>query len=193
MVQSTGTKKIKCAVFISGTGSNLKSLIQFTKKKNSPISIELIISDNPKAKGLKFGKNFKILNKVFNYKNKIIAEKKIISEINNKKIKLICLAGFMRILSKNFIKRFKGKILNIHPSLLPKYKGLNTHQRAISNNEKYSGCTVHIVNSRLDAGKIILQKKVKISKFDTAKSLAKKVLIQEHKLYPKAIRKVFSF
>jgi len=193
MVQSTGTKKLKCAVFISGTGSNLKSLIQFAKKKNSPISIELIISDNPKAKGLKFGKIFKISKKVFNYKNKIIAEKKIISEINNEKIKLICLAGFMRILSKNFIKRFKGKILNIHPSLLPKYKGLNTHQRAISNNEKYSGCTVHFVNSRLDAGKIILQKKVKISKFDTAKSLAKKVLIQEHKLYPKAIRKVFSF
>jgi phosphoribosylglycinamide formyltransferase-1 len=193
MVQSTGTKKLKCAVFISGTGSNLKSLIQFSKKKNSPISIELIISDNPKAKGLKFGKIFKISKKVFNYKNKIIAEKKIISEINNEKIKLICLAGFMRILSKNFIKRFKGKILNIHPSLLPKYKGLNTHQRAISNNEKYSGCTVHVVNSRLDAGKIILQKKVKISKFDTAKSLAKKVLIQEHKLYPKAIRKVLSF
>ena len=192
MVQSTGIKKIKCAVFISGNGSNLKSLIQFSKKKNSPISIELIISDNPKAKGLKFGKIFKISNKVFNYKNKIIAEKKIISEINNKKIKLICLAGFMRILSKNFIKRFKGKILNIHPSLLPKYKGLNTHQRAISNNEKYSGCTVHVVNSRLDAGKIILQKKVKISKFDTAKSLSNKILIQEHKLYPKAIRKVFS-
>ena len=192
MVRLTGTKKIKCAVFISGTGSNLKSLIQFTKKKNSPISIELIISDNPKAKGLKFGKNSKILNKVFNFKNKIIAEKKIISEINNKKIKLICLAGFMRILSKNFIKRFKGKILNIHPSLLPKYKGLNTHQRAISNNEKYSGCTVHFVNSRLDSGKIILQKKVKISKFDTAKSLSKKILIQEHKLYPKAIRKVFN-
>ena len=192
MVQSTGTKKLKCAVFISGTGSNLKSLIQFAKKKNSPISIELIISDNPKAKGLKFGKIFKISKKIFNYKNKIIAEKKIISEINNKKIKLICLAGFMRILSKNFIKRFKGKILNIHPSLLPKYKGLNTHQRAISNNEKYSGCTVHFVNSRLDSGKIILQKKVKISKFDTAKSLSKKILIQEHKLYPKAIRKVFS-
>ncbi len=192
MVQSTGTKKIKCAVFISGNGSNLKSLIQFTKKKNSPILIELIITDNPKAKGLKFGKIFKISNKVFNYKNKIVAEKKIISEITNKKIKLICLAGFMRILSKNFIKRFKGKILNIHPSLLPKYKGLNTHQRAISNNEKYTGCTVHFVNSRLDSGKIILQKKVKISKFDTAKSLANKILIQEHKLYPKAIRKVFS-
>ena len=191
MVRLTGTKKIKCAVFISGTGSNLKSLIQFTKKNNSPISIELIISDNPKAKGLKFGKIFKISKKVFNYKNKTLAEKKIIAELKNKKIKLICLAGFMKILSKDFIKNFKGKILNIHPSLLPKYKGLNTHQRAISNNEKYSGCTVHIVNSKLDSGKIILQKKVKISKNDTAKSLAKKVLLQEHKLYPKAINKVF--
>ena len=192
MVQSTGPKKIKCSVFISGTGSNLKSLIQFSKKKKSPISIELIISDNLNAKGLKFGKMFKISNKVFSYKNKSIAEKKIISEIKNKKIKLICLAGFMKILSKSFIKKFEGKILNIHPSLLPKYKGLNTHQRAISNNEKYSGCTVHFVNSRLDSGKIILQKKVKISKSETAKSLAKKILIQEHKLYPKAIRKVFS-
>ena len=192
MVQSTGIKKIKCAVFISGTGSNLKSLIQFSKKKNSPISIELIISDNPKAKGLKFGKIFKISKKVFNYNNKIIAEKKIISEIKNKKIKLICLAGFMRILSKDFIQTFKGKILNIHPSLLPKYKGLDTHQRALLNREKYSGCTVHIVNSRLDSGKIILQKKVKITKSDTNKSLAKKILTQEHKLYPKAISKIFS-
>ena len=192
MVRSTGIKKINCAVFISGTGSNLKSLIQYAKKKNSPISIELIISDNAKAKGLKFGNIFKISNKVFNYTNKSTAEKNIISEIKKKKIKLICLAGFMKILSKNFIKSFKGKILNIHPSLLPKYKGLNTHHRAISNGEKYSGCTVHFVNSRLDSGKIILQKKVKIIKGETKKSLAKKVLIQEHKLYPKAIKKVFS-
>ena len=192
MVQLIGPKKIKCAVFISGTGSNLKSLIQFSKKKNSPISIELIISDNSKAKGLKLGKIFKISKKIFNFKNKIITEKKIISEIENKKIKLICLAGFMKILSKDFIKNFKGKILNIHPSLLPKYKGLNTHKRVLLNNEKYSGCTVHFVNSRLDAGKIILQKKVKIRKSETEKSLAKKILIQEHRLYPKAIRKMFN-
>tara|TARA_B100000989_G_scaffold31208_1_gene19933 strand:- start:257 stop:838 length:582 start_codon:yes stop_codon:yes gene_type:complete len=192
MVQSTGPKKIKCSVFISGTGSNLKSLIQFSKQKKSPISIELIISDNAKAKGLKFGKIFKISNKVINYENKYIAEKKIIYEMKNKKIKIICLAGFMKILSNKFIKNFKGKILNIHPSLLPKYKGLNTHQRAISNNEKYSGCTVHFVNSRLDSGKILLQKKVKISNSDTSKSLAKKILLQEHKLYPKAIKKLFS-
>ena len=192
MVQLTGPKSIKCAVFISGAGSNLKSLIHFSKRKNSPISIELIISDNSKAKGLKFGKIFKISSKVFNYKNRLIAEKKIISEIKKKKIKIICLAGFMRVLSKDFLKSFKGKILNIHPSLLPKYKGLNTHHRAISNNEKYSGCTVHFVNSKLDSGKIILQKKVKISKSETAKSLAKKVLVQEHKLYPKAIKEVFN-
>ena len=192
MVQLTGTKKIRCAVFISGTGSNLNSLIQFSKKKNSPISIELIISDNSKAKGLKFGRIFKIPKKVFNYKNKILTEKKIISKIENKKIKLICLAGFMKILSKDFVKSFKGKILNIHPSLLPKYKGLNTHKRVLLNNEKYSGCTVHIVNSRLDSGKIILQKKVKVSKNDTPKTLAKKILIQEHKLYPQAIKKVFN-
>ena len=192
MVQSTGNKKVNCAVFISGSGSNLKSLIQFSKKKNSPISVELIISDNSKAKGLKFGRIYKISNKVINYKNKIIAEKKIISEIKNNKIELICLAGFMRILTKKFIKSFKGKILNIHPSLLPKYKGLNTHQRAILDSEKYSGCTVHFVNSKLDSGKIILQKKIKINKNDTAKSLAKKILSQEHKLYPKAINKLFS-
>ena len=98
----------------------------------------------------------------------------------------------MKILSKQFIKSYDGKILNIHPSLLPKYKGLNTHERSIKNNDRYSGCTVHFVNSKLDSGKIINQKKVKISKNDTVKTLAKKILIQEHKLYPEAILKVFN-
>ena len=98
----------------------------------------------------------------------------------------------MKILSKSFIKNFNGKILNIHPSLLPKFKGLNTHERVIKNKEKYSGCTVHIVNSKLDSGKIILQKKIKIQKYDTPKTLAKKILTQEHKLYPNAILKIFS-
>ena len=98
----------------------------------------------------------------------------------------------MKILSKNFIKNFKGKILNIHPSLLPKYKGLGTHRRAIENKDKYSGCTVHLVNSKLDSGKIILQKRVNIYKKDSPDSLAKRILAQEHKLYPKAILKIFS-
>ncbi len=194
MVQSTGNKKVKTAVFISGTGSNLKSLIKFSKTKGSPISVNLIISNKSKAKGLNYSKIFKIKKKVFDFKKKnlVLSERKLLSILKKNNIKMICLAGFMRILSKNFIKKFNGKILNIHPSLLPKYKGLNTHKRVLKNKEKYSGCTVHFVNSRLDSGKIILQKKIKIKKNETENSLAKKILIQEHKLYPKAILKVFS-
>ena len=192
MVKLTGYKKVKAAVFISGTGSNLKSLIKFSIKKKSPISIDLIISNNPKAKGLKLGKINKIKRKVYNFKRKYKIENQILSDLKEHKVKMICLAGFMEILSRNFITKFKGKILNIHPSLLPKYKGLNTHQRALDNNEKYSGCTVHFVNSKLDSGKIILQKKVKILKNDTKNSLARKILIQEHKLYPRSIIKIFS-
>ncbi|MDC0915306.1 phosphoribosylglycinamide formyltransferase [Candidatus Pelagibacter sp.] len=186
-----GSNKIKTAVFISGTGSNLKSLIKFSKLKKSPIIIEMIISNNAKSKGLQYAKVYKIKKKVFDFKNNS-SEKKVIDELKNNNITLICLAGFMKILSKNFIKSFKGQILNIHPSLLPKYKGLNTHEKAIENKDKYSGCTVHFVNSKLDSGKIINQKKVKINKFDTPKKLAKKILMQEHKLYPAAIMKIFS-
>jgi len=191
MALSTGSKKIKTAIFISGTGSNLKSLIKFSKLKKSPIIIKMIISNNSEAKGLQYANIYKIKKRVFDFKNSL-SEKKIIDELKQNDINLICLAGFMKILSKSFIKNFKGKILNIHPSLLPKYKGLNTHEKAIKNKDKYSGCTVHFVNSRLDSGKIINQKKVKINKFDTPKKLAKKILIQEHKLYPAAIMKIFS-
>jgi len=192
MVLLTGFNKIKTAVFISGTGSNLKSLIQFSKLKKAPISINLIISNNPVSKGLQYAKIFKIKKKIFNFKKNKIDEKKILYELKKNKIGLICLAGFMKILSKNFIENFNGYILNIHPSLLPKFKGLNTHEKVIKNKEKYSGCTVHFVNSKLDSGKIILQKKVNIKKDETPKSLAKKILVQEHKLYPKAILKIFS-
>ena len=191
MALSTGSKKIKTAIFISGTGSNLKSLIKFSKNKKSPIIINMIISNNSKAKGLQYSKIYKIKKKVFDFKN-TLSEKRIINELKKNKIDLICLAGFMKILSKSFIKNFRGKILNIHPSLLPKYKGLNTHEKAIKNKDKYSGCTVHFVNSKLDSGKIINQKKVRIKKFDTPKSLAKRILIQEHKLYPAAIKKILS-
>ena len=192
MALSTGFKKIKTAVFISGTGSNLQSLIKFSKLKKSPVSIEMIVSNNPKSKGLAFCKIYKIKKKIFNFKNQSTTEKELLLKLNKNKIHLICLAGFMKILSKNFITKFKGQILNIHPSLLPKYKGLKTHEKAIRNKDKYSGCTVHFVNSKLDSGKIVIQKKVKIKKDDTAKSLAKKILVQEHKLYPRAILKIFS-
>ena len=191
MVKLIGPKKIRTAVFISGTGSNLKNLIKFSFKKISPIEVNLIVSNNVKAKGLKFAKLYKIKKKVYNYDKKKISEKKILKDLKSNDIKLICLAGFMKILSKDFIRKFKGKILNIHPSLLPKYKGLNTHHRAIQNKEKYSGCTVHLVNSKLDSGKIILQKKVKLSKEETPSSLQKKILKHEHILYPKAISKIF--
>ena len=192
MVQLIGSKKVKTAVFISGNGSNLRSLIKFSKTKKSPISINFIISNTSKAKGLNFSKLYKIKKKVVNFSNFSLAEKKILYLLKKNQIKLICLAGFMKILSSNFIKKFEGKILNIHPSLLPKFKGLNTHQRAIDKKEKYSGCTVHYVNSKLDSGKIILQAKVRVSKNDTVTSLAKKVLKEEHKLYPKSILKIFN-
>ena len=191
MVKSIGPKKIRTAVFISGTGSNLENLIKFSLKKRSPIEIILIISNNTKAKGLKFSKLYKIKKKVYNYDKKKISEKRILKDLKSNNIRLICLAGFMKILSKDFIRNFKGKILNIHPSLLPKYKGLNTHHRAIQNKEKYSGCTVHFVSSKLDSGKIILQKKVKLSKKETPSSLQKKILKHEHILYPRAISKIF--
>ena len=192
MAKSTGLKKLKTSIFISGNGSNMKSLIKFSFLRTSPISIDLVISNNKKAKGLIFLKKMNILFKIFNFKEQDKAEKKILNILQKRKINLICLAGFMKILSKDFITRFNGKILNIHPSLLPKYKGLNTHKRVILNKEKFSGCTVHFVNSKLDSGKIILQKKVKISKTDNPQSLAKKILKQEHFLYPMAIKKIFS-
>jgi phosphoribosylglycinamide formyltransferase-1 len=192
MEKLTGFNKIKTAVFISGTGSNLKNLIKFSKIKKNPISIDLIISNTNKAKGLMYATQFEIKKKVLNFQNIKVAEKKTLNLLKKNKIQFICLAGFMKVLSRDFIKKFNGKVINIHPSLLPKYKGLNTHSRAIKNKEKFSGCTVHYVTEKLDSGKIIIQKKIKITKNDTPATLAKKVLKQEHKLYPGAILKIFN-
>jgi len=192
MAKFIGKSKLNAAVFISGRGSNLKSLINFTKKKLSPIKIVLVVSNNKEAQGLNYAKINNIKNIVVIYKNKLKAEKKLLGALLKYKIRLICLAGFMKILSKKFILKFEGKILNIHPSLLPNYKGLNTHRRVIKNKEKFTGCTVHLVNSRLDSGKIILQKKIKILRKDNENSLAKKVLKLEHQLYPRAIVKFLS-
>ena len=192
MAKFIGKSKLNAAVFISGRGSNLKFLINFTKKKLSPIKIVLVVSNNKEAQGLNYAKINNIKNIVVIYKNKLKAEKKLLGALLKYKIRLICLAGFRKILSKKFILKFEGKILNIHPSLLPNYKGLNTHRRVIENKEKFTGCTVHLVNSRLDSGKIILQKKIKILRKDNENSLAKKVLKLEHQLYPRAIVKFLS-
>ena len=187
MEKLTG-KKINTAIFISGSGSNLNSIIKNSLKKNFPIKISLVISNNKKAYGINYAKNNKIKFKIINSKKMINFESKTLIILKKNNIKLICLAGFMKILSDKFIKDFKYKILNIHPSLLPKYKGLNTHKRVLKNKEKFSGCTVHYVTNKLDSGRIILQKKVKIIKADNEKTLRKKILKIEHLLYPKAIK-----
>ena len=192
MKKLIGPDKTKTAIFISGTGSNLKKLIKFSYKKKSPISIKLVISNKKNANGLKYANKKRIEKKIINFIKPKESEKKILALLNKRQIKFICLAGFMKILSNKFIKKFNGKIVNIHPSLLPKYKGLNTHRKVIENKEKFSGCTVHYVTAQLDSGKIILQKQVKINKTDTEKTLKRKILKEEHKLYPKAIKKIFN-
>ena len=178
----------RACVFISGSGTNLRSIIKNSRDYNFPVNISLVVSNNRYAKGIFYAKKFSIPYICINSKRQKF-EKIILNQLIKKKIKLICLAGFMRILSKKFIRDFKGKIINIHPSLLPKYKGLNTHLRAIKNKDKFAGASVHKVNQRLDSGKIILQKKVKILKSDNVRSLEKKVLKIEHEIYPKAIDK----
>jgi len=174
--------KIKTCVFISGNGSNLKSIIKYSRDYNFPIKIELIISNNRHAKGLKIAKKYSIPYKYLSSKNEKLFERNCLYEIKKRNIKFLCLAGFMKLLSTNFIKSFRYKIVNIHPSLLPKYKGLNTHKRVIRNKEKYSGCTVHYVSPKLDSGKIILKKRVSVDKNDTYFSLKEKILKQEHLL-----------
>ena len=190
MEKSSGKKNT--AVLISGRGSNLRSLIKYSKTKKSLIRIVLVVSDNFSAKGLNYANKSNVNNIVLKYSNRKSFEDRLFKLLKRNNVDLICLAGFMKILSGKFIKKLNKTILNIHPSLLPKYKGLNTHNRAIQNKDKYSGATVHIVNSKLDSGKIILQKKVKILKSDSGKSLEKKVLKIEHKIYPEAITKLLA-
>jgi phosphoribosylglycinamide formyltransferase-1 len=180
------TGNFNVGVFISGRGSNLKELIKYTKKNNTSWKIKLVISNKKEAKGLAYAKKNKIINYAIE-KRKLHFEKKALSYLKKNKINLLCLAGFMRILSKKFIQKYKFKIINIHPSLLPKYKGLNTHERAIKAGDKYAGSTVHYVTAKLDSGKKILQTKVKVLKTDNSNSLAKRVLKAEHSIYSKAV------
>ena len=183
-------EKAYIAVFISGRGTNLKALILRSKRKSCNYKIEYVISNKKNAAGLKIAKKNKIITKIISKSFLKTEQKKIAKILINKDIKFICLAGFMKILSPYFVNFFKNKIINIHPSLLPKYKGLNTHQRALKAKEKYSGCTIHFVNQKLDSGKIIAKKKVKILKKDTIKKLEKRVLYEENKLYPVVLEKL---
>ena len=183
-------KKNAC-IFISGKGSNLKNLIDRSRDYNFPISIKLVVSDKKKALGIFHAKKNSIPILLINTKSRNY-ENTLLMSLKKYKISLICLAGYMKILSKKLIDHYPNKIINIHPSLLPKYKGLNTHQRVLENNETKTGCTVHYVNQEMDGGKIILQREVEISAEDTQTSVSKKVLKEEHIIYPKAIKMVLT-
>jgi len=191
MRKTSMVKKIKSCVFISGNGSNLKSIIKSSRDYNFPIKIDLIISNNIKAYGLKYAKKYNIPFKIYRSDNQNYFERNSLAELRKRKIKFLCLAGFIKILSKNFIESFRYQIVNIHPSLLPKFKGLDAHKKVLKNKEKYTGCTVHYVTPELDSGSIILQKKILVKKNETENSLRERVLEHEHKLYPEAIRLVF--
>ena len=182
-------KKNVC-VFISGQGSNLKNLIYKSRDYTFPVNIKLVISNNQNANGISYAKKnsipYIIVNtKLRNYENRIL------QILKKNKISLICLAGYMKIISKKFLENYRKKIINIHPSLLPKFKGLNTFSRILKNKEKKTGCTVHYVNEKLDSGNIILQKSFYINSKDGEEILKQKTQRLEYRTFPEAIIKIF--
>ena len=184
--------KINTCIFISGTGTNLKKILLNSNNYNFPIKIKLIVSNNKDAKGIVLAKKWSIPVLIID-KSSIINEEKTLKILKNYNVSLILLAGYMKILSKKFLRSFGRKILNIHPSLLPKFKGLNTFVRMLKAKEKSCGCTVHYVNDKLDAGKIVLKKYFFISKTDNFLTLKKKTQLLEHKAYSEAIYRIFMY
>lgn len=184
-------KKNVC-VFISGYGSNLRSLIHNSRNYNFPANIKLIVCNNPKAKGIIHAKRNSIPYLIVNTKKRNY-EHIILGEIKKYNISLICLAGYMKIISKKFINNYGKKIINVHPSLLPKFKGLNTFERVLKNEEKKTGCTVHFVNEKLDSGKIIIQKEFFLNKHDNVKVLREKTQKLEYRAYSEAIVRIYRY
>ncbi len=182
--------KKKTCIFISGQGSNLKNLINRSRDSNFPLKICLVISNNRDAKGINYAKKFGIPYIFINTKIKN-DENKILFYLKKYQISFICLAGYMKIISKKLIKDYQKKIINIHPSLLPKFKGLNTFTRILKSREIKAGCTVHFVNEKLDSGSRITQKIFFINKNDNEEILKRKTQKLEHKAYPEAIIKIF--
>ncbi|GJL86012.1 MAG: phosphoribosylglycinamide formyltransferase [Micavibrio sp.] len=183
--------KLNLAVFISGRGSNLQSLIDACQEDNYPAQISVVLSNKPNVQGLERAKKAGIPTLTIPHKDfetKEAFEGTILEALKDYPIDLICLAGFMRILSPYFIGHWPDKIINIHPSLLPDYKGLNTHERALADGQKEVGCTIHHVVPEMDSGPIIMQKKVPVLDGDTPETLAERVLEQEHIAYPEAVR-----
>jgi len=182
--------KLAVAILISGSGTNMVQLVK-SMDDNHPAYPSVVISNNSDAPGLEkaqyLGVPTEIINENYIKDNNLEFEKELIKILKLYNVELICLAGFMKILSKKFVNNFKDRILNIHPSLLPKYKGLNTHARVLASNDTIAGCSVHLVTPELDGGPVLAQTEVAIKKNETAESLASKVLIEEHVLYPKVL------
>lgn len=186
-------RKVPTAVLISGRGSNMMALAEAASKADFPAKIVLVASNNPEALGLQRAADLNIPVAALDhdmFDSREAFDRELNKYLKKSGAELICCAGFMRILTPWFVSQWPNKIINIHPSLLPKYKGLNTHQRALEAGDSEHGCTVHFVNKDLDSGSIILQEKVPILTTDTAKSLADKVLCIEHPLYVKALKKI---
>ena len=184
--------KRRTCVFISGNGTNLKNLITHSRNYNFPIKISLVISNKINAKGLNFAKKFNIPYIFINTKTKNY-DKKILLYLKKYNISFVCLAGYMKIVSNNLIQKYQKRIINIHPSLLPKFKGLNTFSRVLKNNEKKTGCTVHYVNEKLDSGSAITQKMFFLNSDDDEPSLKLKTQKLEYKAFPEAIVKIFRY
>tara|TARA_B100001027_G_scaffold37099_2_gene23123 strand:+ start:4106 stop:4687 length:582 start_codon:yes stop_codon:yes gene_type:complete len=185
--------EFRIAIFISGNGSNMLNIIEACKNNILESEVLVVVADNDKAGGINFAKQKRIdtfVIKKSSFETIEDFDNELLKLLNISGINLVCLAGYMSILSHNFLKKWKYKIINIHPSLLPKYKGLNTHKRVIQNNEVFSGCTVHYVDKDIDSGQIIDQKKVRILESDDKLTLQKKILKEEHKLYIKVLKQM---
>ena len=181
--------KVKLSIFSSGVGTNLLAIHKATMDKSFPGKLEIVICDKI-CPALKLAKRLNYETKLISSEDNKKFETLVHRELIKKKVELICLAGFMKILSEKFVLKWENKILNIHPSILPNFKGLKAQKQAIDNNVKFSGCTVHFVNEFMDEGEIIDQKIVNISTHDNVDSLSKKILMQEHKLYIKVIKEL---
>ncbi len=187
--------KKNVVIFISDRGSNMQKLIEAASENNYPAKIIGVISNKHDAQGLEFAKKAGLKTAVISpkdYENKVKTDAAISSLLEQWGVDFICLAGYMRLLSAEFCQKWQGKIINIHPSLLPQFKGLNTHQRAIDEQVSNHGCTVHFVTPDMDSGPIIGQILVPLQNGDTKETLEKRVLIAEHNLYPWALAQVAS-
>ena len=187
---------LNLAILISGRGSNMEAILKSIKKKKIPINPAVVISNKPNAAGLRIAKKLGVNTEVLDssgYKGKRLEYDKKIMQILNKydvtsKNGLVCLAGFMRIISPQFVRKYKNRMLNIHPALLPSFPGLDAQAQAIKHGAKYSGCTVHFVDEGVDTGAVIIQAVVKVKENDTEASLSKRILTKEHEIYPEAVK-----